>query len=113
MPRRENLVQMSQASGDVASYIENENAVLRGHRFVKMIKRERGDAVERRIGYGLDRRRAWKRFQDAHFPKKIPRSQLRQFDFVRAAEMLADSHQTFPDHEEPIARLSLAHRYGA
>ena len=99
--------------GDVTSDVQDEDAVLSRHRFVKMIKDQGGQAGEGRIRDCLNRSRAREGFQNAHLAEEVAGSKLREFDFVRLAKMFADSDLSLADDEQAVAGFALANDHFA
>jgi hypothetical protein len=109
MPRGEDFVQVPQPAGNVASDIQHQDAVLCGDGLIKMIKGKRRQSVKSCIGDGLNGCRARKSFQDAHFAKKIAGRQFRELNFVRLAEVFADSDLPCANEEEPVSSFSFTY----
>src|SRR5882762_5019848 len=88
------FIQMPQATRKIPRYVEQENAVLRRHRLIQVVKGHRGQAVKGGINDRLHSCRARQSFQNAHLAEKITRTQFSKFDFVRLTKTSAHTNSS-------------------
>src|SRR5581483_6543635 len=88
----EDFVEVAETAGEIARDVEDEDAVLGGHLFVKLMERGGLDLENDGALDGLGGGGAGSGFEDAHFSKKLLGSQDSEFRLVGAAEILDNAN---------------------
>lgn len=108
MARRKNFVQVTQSAGDVTCDVQDKDAVLRGHRFVQVVKCDGCQAVKSGSGDSLDCGRAGQGLQNTHLTEKVAGTKDGEFEFAWLAKMFADANLSFTNHEKTVSSFPLA-----
>jgi hypothetical protein len=89
MARREQGIEIPQPSRQIPGNVQDENAVLGRHCFIKTVECHRGDTKDGRWLLGLNGRATWQRIDNAHLAEEFLGSQSRKLNLARLAEVLA------------------------
>lgn len=106
MPGGEDFVQMTQAPGEIARNVQDQNAILSGHFLVETMERAGGDLENDGRLDGLGRGGARGGFEDAHFSEEILFPQDGQLRLVALAKVFNDANGSASDQEHAVIGLS-------
>lgn len=105
----EGLVETSQASGEIAGEVEDEDAVLLGLGFVEFVEGDRAEAEQVAVGRAEDGGGAGQGFEEAHFAEEVSFWEGGEGDGFWGGVVFDDADGAAMDEEEPVTGFAFAH----